>query len=97
MFKFKDVKETTGLKLDQYHTILSYLGIEWKVGKGKVFYLTNQQYNSIVNIVKEHGTGVQLSSWIKEQNSLKKYGLKSPNQLKEKKRTLLFDFKRKSG
>lgn len=84
MFKFKDVKESTGLKLDQYHTILSYLGIEWKVGKGKVFYLTSQQYNSIVDIVKEHGIGVSLSSWIKEQNSIKKYGLKSPNQLKEK-------------
>lgn len=84
MFKFKDVKESTGLKLDQYHTILSYLGIEWKVGKGKVFYLTSQQYNSIVDIIKEHGIGTQLSSWIKEQNSLKKYGLKSPNQLKEK-------------
>lgn len=84
MLKFKDVKENTGLILDQYHIVLSYLGIEWKVGKGKTPYLTDQQYNSILDIVKEHGSEVQLSSWIKEQNSLKKYGLKSPNQLKEK-------------
>lgn len=95
-YTYNDVKSTTNLKLDQYHTILNFLNINWKLGKGKVCLLDENQYNQIVDIVKNHGTGIVLAHWIKEQNSLKKYGLTSPNKLKSKREIISKKLKEKA-
>ena len=84
---FKDLKNT-GLKLDQYHTILSFLGLDWKVGKGKIFEFSEETFTKIQNLISQYGVGKDLANYIKAQNSLKKYGLESPNQLESKRKNI---------
>lgn len=83
---FKDLKHT-GLKLDQYHTLLTFLGINWKLGKGKVFEFSKETYQTILELINKYGVGNSLANYIKTQNSLKKYGLSSPNQLESKRKS----------
>lgn len=85
-YTYSDVKSVTNLKLDQYHTVLDFLCIDWKLGKGKICLLDENQYNQVIDIVKNHGTGIILAHWLKEQNSLRKYGLTSPNKLENKRK-----------
>lgn len=77
---FKDLK-FTGLKLDQYHTLLSFLGFNWKIGKGKIFEFSEETYQDILNLLSIHKVGKDLTNFIKVQNSLRKYGIESPNSL----------------
>lgn len=95
-YTFKDLKNT-GLKLDQYHTLLNFFDINWKLGKGTICTLTENQYNNILNLIKEHGTGVSLATYIKEQNSLKKYGVTSPNKLESKRNQISKKLKEKAA
>lgn len=83
---FKDLKNT-GLKIDQYHTILNFLGFDWKVGKGKIFEFSEDTYKNIKSLIDVYGVGNNLTNYIKIQNSLKKYGLESPNQLESKRKS----------
>lgn len=81
MGKVQDFLKSINLKHDQYHTVLDYLKIDWHKTR---FVPTDQQFEQVRKIVQEHGTGFVLAKWIKEQNSLEKYGVTSPNKLKEK-------------
>lgn len=81
MGKVQDFLKNINLKRDQYHTVLDYLKIDWHKTR---FVPTDQQFDQVRKIVQEHGTGFVLAKWIKEQNSLEKYGVTSPNKLKEK-------------
>lgn len=95
-YTYKDLKNT-GLKLDQYHTLLNFFGINWKLGKGTICTLSEDQYNSILKIINEYGTGLSLASYIKEQNSLRKYGLTSPNKLESKRNQISKKLKEKAA
>lgn len=88
MYRYRDIKKETGLKIDQFHTILDYLGINWHLGKGSFLFLDENQNESIKKIVEEHGVGNQLCQWLKQQNAQKKYSLDSANQLPEKRRLI---------
>lgn len=81
MSKLDDFLKEIGLKKDQYHTILNFLEIDWHKSR---FMPTDDQFSKIREIVLQHGTGFQLANWIKIQNSIKKYGVASPNSLIEK-------------
>lgn len=95
-YTYSDIKSITNLKLDQYHTLLNFLNINWRLGRGKICLLDENQYKQIIDIVEKHGTGILLAHWIKEQNSLKKYGLTSPNKLKSKREIISKKLKEKA-
>lgn len=94
-YSFKDVHNATGIKIDQYHTVLDYLNIEWRLEKSNKLILSEEQFNLVLGIIEKHGVGNTLCQWIKVQNSRRKYGLDSANQLIDKRRKSSESLKRK--
>lgn len=72
MITYKYVKENLGIKIDRFHTILNFLGINSKIGKGKSLIISEETYFKIKKLINEFGDTNELTQYMKVQNSLKK-------------------------
>lgn len=79
--KLIDILKYLGIKHDQYHTLLTFLGVDWHKNK---FIPDSETIEECKRIIEEYGKGKELARYIKKENSIKRYGLSSPNMLIDK-------------
>lgn len=79
--KLNDILKYLGIKQDQYHTLLTFLGVDWHKNR---FTPSAEIIEECKAIIEKQGTGNELANYIKKENSLKKYGLPSANMVAEK-------------
>ena len=71
MITYEYVKEHLNIGLDRFHTILSFLGINYRIGKGKKLIIDEKIYNQIKELIDKFGDTNELTQYMKVQNSLK--------------------------
>lgn len=78
-----DILNYLGIKRDKYHTLLTFLNVDWHKSQ---FIPSDEVVQKCKELIEKYGTGKELSHYIVQQNSLKNYGVTSVNKTLSKRR-----------